>query len=161
MIEAKRSQTGGPLLGRNLDFPTLGYLNHYSLGDRFIIVDRKHAFASVGFPGLIGCLSGINETGLSVAVLEVYSTKEQGVEKCDVRGTPYALCFRRVLEECSTVDEAIKLLRSTKRTTFINLAISDQHTGGVLEITPKSVELRNPENGVCACTNHFSHDEAC
>ncbi|MEK6233783.1 MAG: C45 family peptidase [Planctomycetales bacterium] len=158
LIEPSRSAVGGPLLGRNLDFQTLGYLHEYTL----VTVYKspgKHAFASVGFPGMVGCLSGINDAGLSVAVLEVYSTKQNGAKRFDAGGTPYAMCFRRMLEECETVDEALKLLRTMKRTTMINLAVSDKRGGGVFEITSKSVEFRKPANGVCACTNHFRTDQ--
>ena len=96
--------------GRNLDYPTLGYFQHYSL----VTVYRpkgKHAFASVGFAGMIGCLSGMNDAGLALAVHEVRKTKD-GSPGLDIKGTPYTLAFRRVLEECSTVAEAEKLLRA-------------------------------------------------
>jgi hypothetical protein len=153
VVEPARSATGGPLFGRNLDYPTLGFLHKYSL----VTVYRpqgKHAFVSVGFPGMIGCISGMNDAGLAVATLEVYAARD-GSPKLDVTGTPYALCYRRILEECTTVAEAERLLRSVKRTTMNNLAVCDRQGGVVFEITPKSVAVRGPQDGVCACTNHF------
>src|SRR5207248_1403528 len=84
---------------------------------------NKHAFATVGFPGLAGCLSGMNDQGLSVAILEVYSTKD-GSPKYDPRGRPNFFTFRQVLEQCATVEEAVKLLRETPRATLkVHLAI--------------------------------------
>ncbi len=157
LIDAARSTTKGPLFGRNLDFPTLGYLHEYSL----VVIARphgKHAFVSVGFPGVLGCLSGMNDAGLTLATLEVYSSRD-GAIKFDPRGTPYALCFRRLLEECSTVQEAEKLLRTMKRTTMNNLAIADPHGGAIFEMTPKTVVVRQPVDGVCPCTNHFRTKE--
>jgi hypothetical protein len=157
IVEPERSATQAPLFGRNLDFPTLGYLNEYSL----VMVVRpegKHAFAAVGFPGCIGVLSGMNDAGLTLAVLECYSANDNSL-KFDAEGTPYALCFRRLLEECTTVDEAEKLLKSLKRTTRINLAICDKKGGAVFEITPKTVAVRRAENGICPCTNHFRTKE--
>jgi hypothetical protein len=152
-VDAARNTTGGPLLGRNLDFPTLGYLHKYSVV--FVVrPDGKHAFASVGFPGLLGCLSGMNEAGLAVAVLEVSSCKD-GSPRLDSQGVPYALCIRRVLEECSTIDEAEKLLRSVRRTTFFNLAVCDRQGAAVFEITTKNIFVRRPVDGICCCTNHF------
>lgn len=153
IVEADRSATKGPLFGRNLDYPTLGFLNDYTL----VTVYRpegKHAFASVGFPGLVGCLSGINDKGLAVAVLEVYSSNDNSA-RFDPKGVPYAMCYRRILEECSTVDEAEKLLRSLKRTTRNNLAICDVNGGAVFEITPANLVVRRSQNDFCACTNHF------
>jgi isopenicillin-N N-acyltransferase-like protein len=157
IVEPGRSATGGPLFGRNLDFPTLGFLQEYSL----VTVYRpqgKYALASVGFPGLLGVLSGMNDAGLAVAVLEVYSSAD-GAPRLDTRGTPYALCFRCVLEECKTVAEAEKLLRATPRTTMLNLAVCDRKGGAVFEITPKSVVVRPPAEDLCLCTNHFRSKE--
>jgi hypothetical protein len=153
VVEADRSATRGPLLGRNLDYASFGYAQQYSL----VTVYRpagKRAFASVGFPGLVGCLSGMNDAGLALAVLEIFAVKDP-TEKFDPSGTPYALCYRRILEECATVDEAEALLRGMKRTTTTSLAICDKKGGAVLEITPKSVIRRPPVAGFCACTNHF------
>ncbi len=159
IIEPTRSATGGPLFGRNLDYPTLGFLQDYTV----VTIYRpkgKHAFASVGFPGLIGCVSGMNDAGLALAVLEVYSSKDRATV-FDPKGTPYALGYRRILEECTTVAEAEKLLRSIRRTTYNNLAICDKEGGAVFEITPKSVVVRRSEQGVCPCTNHFCTPELC
>lgn len=153
LLEADRSSTGGPLLGRNLDYPSLGYINEYSL----VTVYRprgKKAFATIGFPGLIGCISGMNENGLCLAIHEVFDVKE-GEKSFDPTGTPYALCHRRLLEECSTIAEAKKLLESMHRTTTLNLSVADRNGVGVLEVTPTRVVLRSGQNGVCACTNHY------
>ena len=70
LVDGERSATGKPLLGRNLDYPSLGYAHEYSLVPVFRPNAAKHSFASVGFPGLVGCLSGMNDAGLAVAVLE-------------------------------------------------------------------------------------------
>lgn len=156
IVGPKRSKTGGVLFGRNLDFFTLGKLHKFSL----VIVYRsheKHAFASVAFPGFFGCLSGMNDAGLAVAVHEVYSSRDRS-PLAGVKGTPYALCVRRLLEECTTIEEAERLLRATKRTTKLNLSICDRRGGGVLEMTPKTVVLRREVDGLCFCTNHFRSD---
>jgi hypothetical protein len=156
-VEGARSATGSPLYGRNLDFPSAGYLNEYSL----VTVYRptgKHAFVSVGFPGMIGTLSGMNDAGLTIAVLEVYDTREQTTD-FDESGTPYALCIRKLLEDCTTVEEAEKELRTMKRTTLLNLAVGDRKHSAVFEFTPKSVVVRKAEEQLCACTNHFRTTE--
>jgi predicted choloylglycine hydrolase len=156
IVEPQRSATNGPLFGRNLDYPSLGYVQQYSL----VTVCRprgKHAFAAVGFPGLVGCLSGMNDAGLALAILEVYASSDGPA--FDPQGTPYALCYRRLLEECATVDEAVQLLRSLKRTTTTNLAVCDKSGGVVLEVTPKRVVVRAPQEGICSCTNHFCTPE--
>jgi len=153
-VGPERTGGRGPLLGRNLDFPTLGYLQDYTMLTIYK-TPGKLSFASVGFPGMVGCLSGMNEAGLCLAVLEVYDTREAQVEKFDVQGIPYAMCFRKLLEECRTVAEAQSLLTALRRTTMINLAVCDLQSGGVFEITPRSVRFRSAQEGLCAATNHF------
>jgi hypothetical protein len=153
LVERGKSATGGPLLARNLDYPSLGYIHEYSL----VTVYRpkgKLAFVSVGFPGLVGVLSGMNEAGLALAVLEVFATKGDG-PKYDAKGVPYALCLRRVLERARSIDEARKLLEGMPRTTTINVAIADRRETAVLEVTPKKVVKRSADRGVCIATNHF------
>jgi isopenicillin-N N-acyltransferase like protein len=157
IVGKERCKTGGPLFGRNLDYPTLGYLEKYSL----VTVYRpkgKHAFASIGFPGMIGCLSGMNDAGLALAVHEVRKTKDGSVS-LDPKGVPYTLAFRRILEECTTVAEAEKLLRGIKRTTMLNLSVCDKDGGAIFEITTKNVVVRKPEADICTCTNHFVSKE--
>jgi hypothetical protein len=152
-VGAERSATGGPLLGRNLDWPPFGPLHEYTL----VVVYRpegKLAFAAVTYPGMVGVFSGMNEKGLAVADLTVTDAKD-GSAKLDVTGTPYTLALRRVLEECSTVAEAEKLVRSLRRTVRQNIAVCDRAGGAVFEETPKTVAVRRAEDGLCACTNHF------
>lgn len=157
IVEPERSATGGPLFGRNLDFYTLGLLDKYSL----VTVHRpkgKHAFVSIGFPGLFGCLSGMNDAGLALAVHEVFLARD-GAPIFNEKGMPYAFCFRKMLEECTTIEEAEQLLRATERTTILSLSLCDRHNSMVLEMTPKSVVARHSTDSISACTNHFRTDE--
>ncbi len=153
IVEASRSKAGSPLFGRNLDFYALGKLHQYSL----VIVYRptgKHPFASVGFPGLLGCISGMNDAGLTLAVHESPASAD-GSPLFNPEGVPYGLLFRRILEECTTVEEAIKLVQSAKRTTLLNLALCDRQTHAIVEMTPRTVAVRKEPDGIGVCTNHF------
>jgi predicted choloylglycine hydrolase len=159
LVDPQRSATGGPLMGRNLDYPSLGYIHQHTL----VTVYRpkgKHAFASIGFPGLVGCLSGMNDAGLSVAILEVFQVKE-GETSFDPEGVPYALCYRKLLEECTTIDEAQKLLSTLRRTATTNLVVADRNGVAVLEVAPSRIERRDAVQGVCPCTNHFCTAKMC
>ncbi|HEX4147053.1 MAG TPA: C45 family peptidase [Pirellulales bacterium] len=156
MVDGKHSATGEIVFGRNMDFPTLGFLDRVGM----VVVYRgegKHAWASITFPGFLGCISGMNDAGLAVAQLEVTEASD-GSPRFDPAGTPLAFCFRRVMEECATVDEAEKLLGTIRRTSMCNMAICDRQKMAVLEITTKSVVRRPAEQGYCACTNHFRTD---
>ena len=156
-VDKDRSTTGGPMLARNLDYPSLGYIHEYTL----VTVYRpkgKHAFAAVGFPGLVGVVSGMNDAGLTVAVLEVLDTKK-GEAKFNMQGVPYQLCLRKVLEECTTIAEAKKLLEGMNRTILINVAVADPKGVAVFEVSPQHVVQRDASKGVCVCTNHFCTDD--
>ncbi len=158
LVEPARSATGGTLMGRNLDYPSLGYAQDYSLVTIYRPKGARHTFASIGFPGLVGCVSGMNDAGLAVAVLEVPQVK-MNEKRFDPHGMPYAICYRRILEECSSIAEARSLLESMKRTGLSNLVVADPEGVASFEITPERVVVRRGGNGTCACTNHFCTDE--
>ena len=125
LVTAERSTAGGPLLGRNLDYPPLGYANDYSLVTVYRPGGARHAFASVGFPGLVGCLSGMNDAGLANAVMETYQVRP-GNRRLNLGGMPFALCFRRLLEQCSSVEEAAEALSGMKRIGLNSLVVADR-----------------------------------
>ena len=153
VVEPARSATGGPIFGRNFDFLTLGDLDKYSM----VIVYRpegKRSFAAVTFPGMVGVFSGMNDAGLAVATLDVEHSGDKS-RKFNPTGTPLAFVFRRILEECRTVDEAEALLRSIKATTWMNLTVCDRDGGATFEITPDNIARRDDDEGLIRCTNHF------
>lgn len=159
VVEPGRSSTGGPLFGRLLDWPPFEELPEYTLVTVFRPTGR-HAFAAVTFPILFGAMSGMNDAGLSLAINEIYESKD-GTRSPNLGGTPMLFLFRKVLEECTTVDEAEKVLKENKRTTWFSLTVCDAKGGCVFEVTPKSVVKRCGEKDVCCCTNHFRSAELC
>ena len=100
----------------------------------------------------------MNDAGLALAVHEVFLAHD-GASIFNPKGMPYTFCFRQMLEQCTTVEEAEKLLRATERTTILSLSLCDRHHGVVLEMTPKTVAARHASDGILACTNHFRTDE--
>lgn len=154
IVLPERSATGGVLFGRNLDFFSPRQLYRYTIIKIYDQPGKRYRFASIGFPGFIGCLSGMNEAGLCLAVHEVHLTAD-GSPMFSPHGMPYAMLLRRIMEQCGTVDEAIAMLKASLRTTLLNIALCDTQRAAVAEITPRRVEVRYPEQGICACTNHF------
>jgi hypothetical protein len=154
VVEKERSKTGAPLFGRNFDWlPTKGITEH-----TLIVIYRgegKRAFAAITVTPIEGVISGMNDAGLSLTINEISLKKSKDKAPFNWKGTPLLLSFRRVLEECATVAEAEKLLRGMERTTSCCLTVCDKDGGAVFEITPKNLEVRQAENGVCCCTNHF------
>jgi isopenicillin-N N-acyltransferase-like protein len=160
VVGKDRSASGSTLFGRNFDWsPTQGITEH-----TLVVVykgEGKRAFAAVTVSPIAGVFSGMNDAGLSVTMNEIRIKQSKDKAPFNWKGTPIMLAFRRVLEECSTVEEAEKLLREMTRTTTCCMTICDKSGGAVFEITPKSLEVRSPENGVCCCTNHFRTEALC
>jgi predicted choloylglycine hydrolase len=134
---------------RNLDFPALNIADKYST----VFVyhpEGRYAFASIGWPGMVGVLSGMNQHGLCLANMEV----SRGIR---VPGAmPYTLLYRTLLEKCKTVNEALDLLEKTPRQTANNLMLMDASGDrAVAEITPEAVTVRRaPADAPLISTNH-------
>jgi hypothetical protein len=160
IIEKERSTTGNPIFGRIFDWqPTRGITEH-----TLVVVykgDGKRAFAAVTISPIEGVISGMNDAGLCVTMNEIGIKKSKEKQEFNGKGTPLVLAFRRVLEECGTVAEAEKFLRDGQRTSTCCMTICDKTGGAVFELTPKGVEVRTHENGVCCCTNHFRTEKLC
>jgi hypothetical protein len=157
VVEKERSKTGAPIFGRNFDWlPSKGLTEHTML----IVFhpQGKRAFAISTVCPIVGCISGMNDAGLCCTVNEIRLRQCKEKVAFNWEGTPTLLAFRRVLEECGSVDEAEKLLRGMKRTTSVCLTICDREGGSVLEITPKVVRRRSAVHDVCLCTNHLRCD---
>jgi len=149
----ERNGTGRTLVGRNLDFPSMGVAHRMTMLTVYE-PDGYHSFVSLTWPGLIGVLTGMNEHGLTVALAEVDGRRPYG------RGVPYTLMHRRLLEECRTVDEAESRLRSMPRTRSNNLLVADAAgAAAVLEYDRTRVVRRDAEDGWVHATNHFLSDE--
>lgn len=135
-LSASASPDGVARFARNLDFPS------FKIADNATVLliykpQGKYAFASIGWPGLIGVLSGMNEHGLTIANMEVTRDGRKPT------AMPYMVLYRTVLERCRTVDEAIALLRATPRQTENNLMLMDAAGDrAVAEIYPDRVDVR-------------------
>ena len=154
-LPADASPDGVARFGRNLDFPS------FDVADKATVVfvqrpgDGRNAFATVGWPGMIGVLSGMNEHGLALANMEV--DRERRLPTA----MPYTLLYRTVLERCKTVNEAIELLQKTPRQTANSLMLMDA-TGdrAVVEITPENISVRRAtSNQALISTNHHRGED--
>ncbi|MDQ7779707.1 MAG: C45 family peptidase, partial [Planctomycetota bacterium] len=153
-VKGELTKKGTLLFGRNLDFVHKDIAHKHSVlaiyhGD----ADHK-SFATLTWPGMIGTLSGMNESGLAVAVMNVHGYQDS------IEGIPYTLLFRMVLEKCTTVDEAIELVKSSPRTAGNNLMVCDSRKDAVvIEMTCKRVGVRRIKNDAIISTNHFRTKE--
>jgi hypothetical protein len=157
LVEPQRSAEGQMLFGYNLDFRSFGCLDRLSL----VAVYRpegRHAFATVTWPAYLGIASGINDAGLALATNSSGEPKDHA-PRFSPDGMPQKLLYRRILEECATIEEAEKLLRSSKRTSSHLLVACDTRRAVVFEILPGKMVTRSAEDHLLACTNHFRTPE--
>jgi len=122
--------------------------------------DGRIAWASVGWPGELGAVTGINAQGIAVLV--------DPARTGDIRPTrtarPIALLARAILEQAKTLDEAVKLVEQTPTLGSAVIVIVDGSTGKwlIVERTPeKAIVERNPKLpafGDTLTTNALSSD---
>jgi len=147
----KASRGGRLVIGRNLDFPSLGVLHKAT-----VLVVYHHTaagrrpFVAVGWPGVVGVVTGMNDAGLCVATL--VSATQKGVSP----GMPYTMMHRLVLEQCATPQEALALVKRTARTSANNLVVASPEAEPlVIEYSAEKVAARTSVGGLLLATNHF------
>ncbi|WP_109829675.1 C45 family autoproteolytic acyltransferase/hydolase [Reichenbachiella versicolor] len=103
----------------------------------------------------IGRSDGINEKGLSIAMSFVNGTTVQP-------GIGFHFVVRKVLENCSTTQQAIELIQKTKVSSANNFLIADKNLDiAVVESAPQKSVIRRPIEGerYIYITNQFVTEE--
>lgn len=143
------------LIGRNFDF-YVGDAFAENKQVAFYTPDQGYKFASVGWPGMIGVLSGMNETGLTVTINAAKSAVPTG------SATPISILTREILQYASTIDEAFAIAQ--KRKTFVSESIligsSKDGKAAIIEKSPeKTVLFKGKESDRLISTNHYQSEE--
>ncbi len=147
LVSLPDAASGRPLMvARNMDFFPAAVLGRATV----VSVVRplgKHAFASVGWPGYNGVISGMNARGLSACILLNYGSVGARA------GTPIAYRAREVLEGASTVDEAAALFASTAIASSHYLLLADASSTAIVWQDEDGVHRHDPRDGWLACSN--------
>lgn len=96
-------------------------------------------FASVGWPGLVGAVSGINAEGICVMVHPARSRDAKTTREAQ----PVALLAREVLENARSLDDAIKVLEAASPLGAASFLIvdGDARTWAVVERSPDTFSV--------------------
>jgi isopenicillin-N N-acyltransferase-like protein len=112
------------------------------------------AFAGVGWPGLVGVLTGVNAEGIAVLVHPVYAA---GTERTS-SAQPAALLARDVLENAHSLDDAIAVIEHAPPLGAAAFMLIDgpERTWAVVERSPAKSSVRRSEPAVV--TDVFTSD---
>jgi hypothetical protein len=153
VVMPERSKTGGMIFGRNLDYAFSEYLR----GQWRPMIFRKpgkHAVLSIGVPGVIGVISGLNSQGVAMTI-NMSSTSDP----YSTDGVGALAIFRAVLEEANSAAHARDLYNTYRRTVAINVTITDGTSAYILEATPSRSKFRSPSKGVLYAANHYVYSD--
>lgn len=151
------TEDGEVLIGRNLDFPSLDIANEANI---VVTYEPREAggtprrYTGVTWPGFLGVLTGMNEPGLALSMMLVYGQSRHE----HLEGQPFPLVFRRLLHECSNVEQAHQLLTTKPYCTATNVIVADKSRRAArFQLHPREIvgDYTSDENPAIACTNHY------
>ena len=173
------TKDGHGLLSRNFDFPTATLTQILGMpplpderplaADPWVIeMHPDHGYASivVGIMDVMGAMDGINEAGLTVALLADNESPEPEPTGGPQVGLAEQQVVRYLLDRCATVDEAKDALLMAKHYYFFtpcHFIVADRSGRSfVWEHSPRRnreviVEGDPSTDGRLVCTNHLLH----
>jgi len=141
---------GHLIMGRSFDFDVARSFDTNKVV-YFIQPEKGLSFIYVAWPGMIGVVSGMNEARIAVTL--------NAGQSDDVRtiGTPVALVAREVMQNASSLEEAVAIIRDSTMFVSESFLLADGKSGRaiVVEKSPLRCEVRQPEGERIICANHF------
>ncbi|GIO25206.1 C45 family peptidase [Oceanobacillus sp. J11TS1] len=152
--------------GHDTQMPSMGcttlandsfYVRNYDFSDEFydarlVLTNPDNGYARIGFSQqVIGRLDGMNEKGLIIGLHFVNEAVSQ-------KGfLPTTIC-RLVLEQCTSMDEAVSLIKQIPHQYCFNFSIMDKEGNNVIvEASPEKQIVR--KSAQLICTNHFESEQ--
>lgn len=142
---------------RNFDFSGYGVLDRYRV---VYVVEPtgKTPFVAIAWSGDYPSWvhTAMNMQGLSLGYMHSEAPGESIMDAPNL----WTL-FRRIMENASTIEEALDILESGPRKGVANLLLADGKVPSavVVELTSDALAIRQAEDGIVYATNHFVSQE--
>ena len=138
------------ITGRNFDWEAAEVFSR----DRVVVMcepDDGIPFISLSWAGMAGVVSGMNRAGVSVTINGAPSSLPRDT------ATPVAMVARDMLQRAHNFTEALEILRRAKVFVSTLWLVGSRADGRfiVVEKTPDSTHVREPEGDSIVCANHF------
>ena len=141
------------LVGRNFDF----YAGDDFAKNKtvaFYAPEAGYKFVSVGWAGMAGVLSGMNEKGLTVTINAAKSSVPLA------SATPISIVCREILQYASTLEEAKQI--AAKRKLFVSESIligsAIDNRAIIIEKSPEKEGVFQSSGNWLVCANHFQSE---
>ena len=145
-----KSADSSLLVGRNFDF----YVGDDFAKNKivsFYYPEKGYKFASVGWAGMVGVLSGMNEKGLTITLNAAKSSPPISSK------TPISIIARHILQYASNIEEAYNLAKELDAFVSESLLIGSAADGkaAIIEKSPEGTFLYETTGEMIISTNHF------
>jgi len=148
------SQDSTMIIGRNFDF----YISDDFAKEKIVSFcnpSQGYKFMYITWGGFTGVVSGMNEKGLTVTINAAKSDIPSG------SATPVSLVAKEIVQYAKNIDEAIAIAK--KRKMFVSesflVGSAADKKAVVIEKTPDSLDIYDPQKNFITCANHFQGPE--